>query len=339
MITRHSKVPTGDICVMKGEIGLLEFLSIGDYGQNYNIKADFLGITRELKGVPNGHIMPLSKKWVITISTQYGCSMDCVFCDVPKVGKGINATLKDLSLQLINGLLLHPEINKTERLNLHYARMGEPTFNMDVIEHALKLRDIVKPYIGDSLIHPVVSTMLPKNNRKLHEFLYKWCKLKNTTYGGDAGLQFSINSTDNVQRAFMFSNNALPLESISELAGALPKPIGRKYALNFALADDYVVDAKRLASLFSPDYFMVKLTPMHKSQSCDQNGIVTTGGYDEFTPYIKAECELKNVGFDVLVFVPSIDEDLGLITCGNAILSGSLPKVKYTNLLEREDNL
>ena len=42
---------------------------------------------------------------------------------------------------------------------------------------------------------------------------------------------------------------------------------------------------------------------------------------------------LKNsAGFDVIVFVPSYDEDLGLITCGNAILSGNMPKIKYKEL-------
>ena len=42
--------------------------------------------------------------------------------------------------------------------------------------------------------------------------------------------------------------------------------------------------------------------------------------------------ELKNAGFDVIVFIPSLDEDLGLITCGNAILSGSVPKVSFTDI-------
>jgi 23S rRNA (adenine2503-C2)-methyltransferase len=62
------------------------------------------------------------------------------------------------------------------------------------------------------------------------------------------------------------------------------------------------------------------------------NGIITTDGYEAFTPYKEAENNLKNAGFDVIVFVPSYDEDLGLITCGNAILSGSLPKVNYTEI-------
>lgn len=56
----------------------LEFLTVGDYGKENNIKADFLGLTKEINGVD------LSKKWVATISTQKGCPMHCKFCDVPK---------------------------------------------------------------------------------------------------------------------------------------------------------------------------------------------------------------------------------------------------------------
>ena len=332
-ITRNIKVPTGNICVMQGEKGLIEFLSIGDYGKDANIKADFMGITREINGVPNGDIMPLSEKWVITISTQYGCSMGCKFCDVPKVGKGLNATLNDLTNQLIEGLKLHPEVRSTKRLNLHYARMGEPTFNFDVIKHAKQLHKIVRPYIGNSMIHPVVSTMLPNANKMLMEFLTEWCDIKNIIYKGDAGLQFSINSTDDEQRNEMFSGNALSLNDIAEIGRLLPEPKGRKYALNFALADDYIVDAHKLSYLFNPGKFMIKITPLHKTKSCDDNQIITTGGYDSFVPYQKVEKELKEVGFDVIVFIPSYDEDLGLITCGNAILSGSLPKVKYTDII------
>lgn len=103
-------VPTGNICIMEGEKNKsLEFLSIGDYGKNANVKADFLGLTDEIQGVPNGDIMPLEEKWVCTISSQYGCSMKCKFCDVPKVGSGINATYNDLNNQVINALKLHPE--------------------------------------------------------------------------------------------------------------------------------------------------------------------------------------------------------------------------------------
>jgi len=274
--------------------------------------------------------MSLEEKWVITISTQYGCSMNCKFCDVPKVGSGLNATLNDLTNMLVEGLKLHPEILNTKRLNLHYARMGEPTFNANILDHASNLQEIVKPYIGESLIHPVISTMLPKSNKHLTEYLLDWTNfIKNKLYKGDAGLQFSINSTDDYQRNEMFSNNSLSLKEISEIGMILPDPIGRKYTLNFALADDYIIDAWRLRKLFNPKKFMCKITPIHLTESSEANNIKTTCGYGLYTPYKDAEANLKEAGFDVIVFVPSYDEDYGLITCGNAILSGSLPKTKY----------
>lgn len=203
-ILKEIKVPTGEIYTAKGDKGVLEFLTVADYGKDANIKADFLGITRELNGVPNGTPMPLTEKWVITISTQYGCSMNCKFCDVPKVGPGRNVTLNDLRNEITTALSMHPEVNHTKRLNVHYARMGEPTWNEAVIEHArFFLRVDIVPYIGNSLVHPVVSTMLPKHNCNLYDFIHKWVRVKNTDYNGNAGLQFSINSTDDAQRDLM----------------------------------------------------------------------------------------------------------------------------------------
>ena len=189
LITKNIKVPTGNICVVQGEKGLLEFVSIGDYGKDLNIKADFLGITRDINGVPNGEIMPLTDKWVITISTQYGCSIGCKFCDVPKVGKGINATYHDMLNQILLGLRLHPEITGTKRLNIHLARMGEPTFNGNVLDVVACLRRNIYDFWGNTkAVHPVVSTMMPKNNNKLSNFLDIWCNdIKNNIYNGDAG--------------------------------------------------------------------------------------------------------------------------------------------------------
>jgi len=171
--------------------------------------------------------------------------------------------------------------------------------------------------------------MMPKHNRFLEDYLLKWTEIKNHYMHGDAGLQLSINSTNEEQRNDMFSGNALSLEDIADIGRKLPNPVGRKYALNFALADNYEVDAYKIRNYFDPNKFMVKITPLHKTNSCIDNNIKTTGGYEYFTPYQETENQLKLYGFDVLVFIPSYDEDLGRITCGNAILSGSIPECKY----------
>jgi len=333
---RNIKVPTGNILVVEGQKGNLECLSLGDYGRGKNVKASFLGLDSDIQGVPSGDIMPLSEKWVVTISTQYGCSMGCVFCDVPKVGPGRNATLNDLTAQVVAALKVHPEIGSTKRLNVHYARMGEPTFNDNILAHARGLRKEVRPFVGRSHVHPVISTMLPKRNKNLYRFLQDWCEIKNYEYRGAAGLQFSINSTNDEQRRFLFNDSSLCLSAISEIGVGLPDPKGRKYALNVALADGNEIDAVKMACLFSPDKFMVKITPIHVTGATEANNVKTTGGYTEFAPYHGVEALLIAEGFDVLVFVPSFEEDQGRITCGNAILSGSMPLCPFVELATTE---
>lgn len=328
VIIKNIKVPTGDICIMQGDKGMLEFLSIADYGKDANIKADFLGIKRPINGVIATDTLPLTDKWVVTISTQYGCSMGCNFCDVPNVGKGKNATLKDLTDETITAILLHPEIHSTKRFNLHYARMGEPTFNFNVLEHAKHLHNIVKPFIGNSLIHPVISTMMPVKNKKLTEFLQNWCDIKNYNYRGCAGLQLSINSTCDKQRDIMFNRNSLKLHEISEIGKLLPMPVGRKYTLNFALDDKFEINASKLVELFNPEKFMCKITPIHNTDSSIKNNIQTMDGYTSYYSYQEAENNLINAGFDVIVFIPSKDEEESRITCGNAILSNFKMKNK-----------
>lgn len=320
-ILKKLSVPTGEICICNGEKGKLEFVSLHDYGKAKNIKADFLGSTKEINQVPHGELLPLKEKWVVTISTQYGCSMNCKFCDVPKVGPGKNASYEDLKNQILSALSLHPEVKATKRLNIHYARMGEPTWNDNVLIFTKDVRKIIRPYIGRSLVHPVISTMLPKNNKFLNEYLNSWVDIKNDLFKGDAGLQFSINTTNDKLREELFSGNSLSLEEISKIGEMLDKPVGRKYALNFAIGDTFEVDAEKLRDLFNPNKFMVKITPIHITNACKENNIETSNGYFDYTPYREIENNLKKVGFDVLVFIPSVEEDTSRITCGNAILS------------------
>ena len=70
-LLKNIKVPTGNICIMQGQKGKLEFLSIGDYCRNVNVKADFWGLKNQINGVPNGKTMPLEEKWVITIGRRF----------------------------------------------------------------------------------------------------------------------------------------------------------------------------------------------------------------------------------------------------------------------------
>ena len=322
---RRLSVPTGDICIVRGTHGQLEMLSVGDYGKDVNLKADFMGLDRTPTPVSHTTMLPLEEKWVITISTQHGCSMKCPYCDVPKVGPGRNATFNDLCGQIITGLQLHPEVTTTKRLNVHFARMGEPSWNPAVLDCGKWLKEHIDP---EFRVHPVVSTMMPRRNEWLKTFIHTWMRMKNRLYGGNAGLQLSINSTDEQERDFLFSGNALPLWEIAKLMDGII-PSGRKITLNFAVAG-YTIDPNVLLRYFNPDFYVVKLTPMHKTASATANDIGTDGDYTSMHPYAHHEEALKKAGYDVLVFLASEYEDLGRITCGNAILSGSLPEVPFT---------
>jgi 23S rRNA (adenine2503-C2)-methyltransferase len=312
-IERRLTVPTGEILIVTGAKGRLEMLSLGDYGQAVNLN--------QRKPVPDGlPLLPLTDKWVVTISTQYGCSMGCEFCDVPKVGSGRNATLGDLQGQILTALTLPGMPNHTKRLNIHFARMGEPTWNPAVLDCGKWIAE----HLGDTYNpHPVVSTMMPRRNEWLKTFVHTWMRLKNRVYRGNAGLQLSINSTDEHERERQFHGNACTLAEIADVMRGIV-PVGRKITLNFAVAG-YTVEPDVLLRHFSPEWYVVKLTPMHKTATATEKGIRTEGDYTEPEPYMVLEERLKSAGYDVLVFIASRDEDEGRITCGNAILSGTTP--------------
>lgn len=308
---KHIKVPTGDILVVEGSNGMLEMLSLGDYGKDVNLN--------QFKPVPDGlPLMPLTEKWVITISTQYGCSMGCNFCDVPNVGPGKNASLNDLIGQLLTGLKLHPEITSTKRLNIHFARMGEPTWNPSVLDFGKWIKDHIDP---EYKTHPVVSTMMPRRNIWLKTFIHNWMRIKNRVYHGEAGLQISLNSTDEAERGKMFNGNACSLQEIADIMHGII-PFGRKITLNFAIAE-FTIDPSVLLKYFNPELFICKLTPMHKTKRAIQESIETPGDYTTPDPYNKINDSLRDAGYETLVFIASNEEDQSRITCGNAILSGA----------------
>ena len=243
----------------------LEFLTVGDYGKENNIKANFLGLTKEIDGVAH-HEVDLRDKWVATISTQKGCPMSCTFCDVHKYGFFGNASMPDLEYQ-IRHIIEHEDVRFTNRFNVHYARMGEPTWNATVLDFTeSRLDQLVKECgLHAVTIHPVVSTMMPKGNQSLVDYLHRWCKIKNDLRHGEAGLQLSINSTSDEQRALQFNSKSLSLDEISAIAADLPDPVGRKYTLNFAVTEETILDAIVLDGLFDKSKFIVKITPIHLS--------------------------------------------------------------------------
>ena len=69
---------------------------------------------------------------------------------------------------------------------------------------------------------------------------------------------------------------------------------------------------------FDKNKCIVKITPIHKTVEATENRyeIVT-----DFDVYEKFEKPLVADGWDVIVFIPSKEEDEDRITCGNSLIA------------------
>lgn len=298
----------------------LEYLYVGDYGKENNIKASFLGYDKRIDKVKH-HDVDITDKLVVTVSSQKGCPMNCNFCDCPKLGFKGNATLPELVTEIMSGVALSG-IKHGKRLNVHYARMGEPTFNPNVITSAEYIAKMLGDENSDVTFdeyHPVVSTMMPKTNKNLKEFLHKWVET-GFVYGGEDGfgLQFSINTLDEDDRNAMFRNRSMSLQEISDVIRELPMPKKRKYTLNFAVTSKSNLDVDLMNKYFDKDKCIVKITPIHETVEAVDEGYEIVKDFDV---YEKFEQPLVDDGWDVIVFVPSKEEDADRITCGNSLIA------------------
>ena len=298
----------------------LEYLYVGDYGKENNIKASFLGYDKRIDEVKHKDV-DITDKLVVTVSSQKGCPMDCNFCDCPKLGFKGNSTLPELITEIMSGISLSG-IKHGKRLNVHYARMGEPTFNPNVITSAEYIAKILTDENSDvtfDTYHPVVSTMMPKSNKHLKEFLHKWVET-GFKYGGEDGfgLQFSINTLDEKDRNEMFRNRSLSLQEISDIIKELPMPKKRKYTLNFAVTSKNNLDVDLMNKYFDKEKCIVKMTPIHKTVEAVDEGYEIIKDFDV---YEKFEEPLVKDGWDVIVFIPSKEEDEDRITCGNSLIA------------------
>lgn len=298
----------------------LEYLYVGDYGKENNIKASFLGYDKRIDKVEHKPV-DITDKLVVTVSSQKGCPMNCNFCDCPKLGFKGNATLPELITEIMSGVALSG-IKHGQRLNVHYARMGEPTFNPNVITSAEFIAQMLMSENSDvtfDTYHPVVSTMMPKSNKNLKEFLYKWVTT-GFVYGGEDGfgLQFSINTLNENDRNEMFRNRSLSLQEISDIIKKLPYPKKRKYTLNFAVTSQSNLDVDLMNKYFDKERCIVKMTPIHETVEAVDEGYEIVHDFDIYEQF---EQPLVNDGWDVIVFVPSKEEDEDRITCGNSLIA------------------
>ncbi|MGA1848156.1 MAG: radical SAM protein [Thermoplasmatota archaeon] len=248
----------------------------------------------------------IEDKWVIVASSQFGCPVGCLMCDTKDYFEG-NPTTQELLSQidhLIGKRFPDGQIH-VKKFKVQFARMGEPALNINVV-HAIE--EIHRRYDAPGFM-PCISTTAPSG---AEEFFRELKRLNHEIFMGNFQLQFSIHSTDEAQRDTIMPVSRWSLERIAGYGKEFFVG-GRKISLNFALAPENELDPKKIGRIFSPDVFMIKLTPVNPTEHAMSNRMVREGLTEEEVPQIE---ELRKLGFDVVLSVGDPRENHIGSNCG-----------------------
>jgi 23S rRNA (adenine2503-C2)-methyltransferase len=256
---------------------------------------------------------PRKEKWVLIVSTSYGCPVRCRFCDAGSHYRG-KLTSEDLLAQ-IDYLITSrfpDRIIPVPKFKIQFARMGEPAFNRNVID---VLRRLPNLYRAPGLL-PTVSTIAPWGT---DEFFRHLLDVKTTIYRERFQLQFSIHTTDAAKRDWLMPVKKWNLEEIAEYGKMFYRPGERKITLNFALAEDMPVSPKVMQRYFDPRKFLIKITPVNPTFRANQNRISSHILSDQ-EDYAVIN-RLKEAGYEVILSIGELAEnDIGS-NCGQHVMN------------------
>ena len=211
--------------------------------------------------------LPREKKWVLMVSTLYGCPVGCLFCDAGQYYFG--KLSKNEIISQINYVIEKRFENRkiqVEKFKIQFARMGDPAFNQNVLDVLEELHEF---YDAPGLL-PSLSTIAPKGTDKFFERLFE---IKEKIYRERFQLQFSIHTTDQKRRDWLIPVRKWDFEKIAEFGEAFFRKGDRKITLNFALAEGMPVNPDVLVQHFTPDKFLIKITPVNPTYRATQNEI------------------------------------------------------------------
>jgi 23S rRNA (adenine2503-C2)-methyltransferase len=280
---------------------------------NENIATVYVGVTERGNRVEFVESRPeaggISEKWVIIVSTLRGCPVRCIMCDAGHFYEG-RLTYDEIMEQIEYLVFKYfPDGNvRTKKFKIQFSRVGEPAFNPEV----LKVLKQISTY--NNLI-PSISTVAPKGTDWFFEEL---TEIKDKYYRGKFQLQFSIHSTSEKER-----NNIIPikkwtLERIAEFGEKFVKDGDKKVTLNFALAKHFSFDPIVIESLFNPEKFLIKITPINPTLRSIENHLesdvdINTGSLQKHKESLKA---LIEKGFVVIISIGNLEENKIGSNCG-----------------------
>jgi 23S rRNA (adenine2503-C2)-methyltransferase len=252
---------------------------------------------------------PLSKKnkWVLIISTLYGCPVKCNICDAGGDYQG-KISYSDM-LSQIDYLVTkrYPERKvPVKKFKIQFARMGEPAFNYNVIK---VLKDLPAIYDAPGLI-PCISTIAPTGCERFFQDLLT---LKKVIYPERFQLQFSLHSTNHTMRNKIIPISKWDFKAISEYGKKFYGQGGKKITLNFALADCIPVDIDTIFTFFPAEYFFIKFTPVNPTKTAHDNYINLKFPLQKARSFVN---HLHQYDYEAIISIGELEENKIGSNCG-----------------------
>ena len=258
--------------------------------------------------------LPRSEKWVLIVSTLYGCPVGCSICDAGGWYHG-KVSAEDILAQIdyMVDRFFPGRSVPVKKFKIQFARMGEPSFNPAVLE---VLKQLPVRYHAPGLM-PSLSTIAPVGTGA---FFRQLREIKDEYYGnGNFQMQFSIHTTDPEKRDLWIPVKKWDFETIAQYGREFYKEGDRKITLNFALAEDSPLCADVLARCFDPRIFMIKLTPVNPTISAIKRQIVTAVTSEARADRLQEVRALREKGYHVLVSIGELEENKIGSNCGQYV--------------------
>ncbi len=271
---------------------------------------------------------PRTEKWILTVSTLYGCPVDCTICDAGPYYLG--RISKEGIFWQINYMITkrYPDaVVPVKQLKIHFTRMGEPAFNMNVLE-VIEEFDL---YFDAPGFMPSVSSIVPNGSDKFFDELLR---IKNAKFNkGNFQLQFSVHTTDEKKRDELIPVKKWSFEKMSEYGERFHERGDRKITLSFAPSNEYPVEPGNLIDIFDPKHFLIKLTPLNTTNSTIKNRLSSVINPLDRDRFQHLEVEFSELGYEVIVSIGEYEENKIGSTCGQNIVT------QFRNSEEITENL
>ncbi len=257
---------------------------------------------------------PRDEKWVLIVSTLFGCPVGCRICDAGGWYEGkLTATeILDQIDYLVN-LYFPDRVIPVSKFKIQFARMGEPALNPAVLE---VLEELPRRFHAPGLM-PSISTVAPAGCESVLDPLID---IKNKYYAdGNFQMQFSVHTTDPEARDRFIPVKKWDFETMARYGERFYRDGERKITLNFALAQDSALSARELKRYFDPGIFMVKLTPVNPTVKVIANGVINAVRSDEQAEELPEVKALRDAGYDVIVSIGELEENKIGSNCGQYV--------------------